>query len=166
MRAKLAYRHRPGNGKVPFPARARPAYHPRRVTDPTASSPAAAPGRRLLKLVGVAALALAVVAYGVRFCARGNDFLAFYGVGQVALQRGDIYAPSPTNWMWVFYAPHFSLLMTPFALLRVRGPLFALKIGALAWVARQLAARSTRAPPARRALRSGRRTSSSPSSSR
>ncbi len=44
--------------------------------------------------------------------------------------------------MWVFYAPHFSLLMMPFALLPAfaAGFLwFALKIGALAWVARQLA---------------------------
>jgi hypothetical protein len=112
------------------------------VSDPTGSSSGTPPSRRLLRAALLAIAALAVVAYGVRFCARGNDFLAYYGIGTVALQRGDIYAPSPTNGMWVFYAPHFSLMMIPFALLPpfVAGFLwFAAKVAVLAWVARELA---------------------------
>jgi hypothetical protein len=87
---------------------------------------------------GLAALALA--AYGAAFCAMGADFLAFRDAGEAALRREDIYAPSPTNGMWVFYAPHFSLLMAPFAALPpfAAGFLwFALKVPALAWIVRE-----------------------------
>jgi alpha-1,2-mannosyltransferase len=46
-------------------------------------------------------------------------------VGLSALARGDIYAPGPTVHMYVFYLPHFSLLMLPFA---------ALPLEAAAWI--------------------------------
>jgi hypothetical protein len=109
---------------------------------PPPGVPAGAPprARRPLRFALWVLAAVAVAAYGVRFCALGNDFLAFYDAGAQALRRGDIYAPSAHNGMYVFYAPHFSLLMMPFAALPefVAGFLwFALKVAALAWVVRE-----------------------------
>jgi hypothetical protein len=109
-----------------------------------------------LRLAAWGLAAAAIVAYGLRFCAGGNDFIAFYDVGARALARGDIYAPSATNGMYVFYAPHFSLLMMPIALLPqfTAGFLwFAVKVGVLAWVVREgwseIRATAAGAPPSR-----------------
>lgn len=88
---------------------------------------------RLLWLVGGAAGA----AYGAIFCATGNDFRTFYDVGALALARADVYAPAPSTGMYVFYAPYFSLIMMPFALLPryAAGFLwFCLKAVAFAWL--------------------------------
>jgi hypothetical protein len=64
-----------------------------------------------------AVLALAVVGFGHLCAVQGGDFRAFYDVGEAALARGDVYAPGPRMQMHVFYAPTFSLLLAPFALL-------------------------------------------------
>jgi hypothetical protein len=64
----------------------------------------------------------------------GNDFWTFHDIGIFALQRADIYAASPTTGMYVFYLPHFSLLMMPFGILPVDFAAiiwFALKIASL-----------------------------------
>src|SRR5512142_1790928 len=91
----------------------------------------------LLRIAGGAVLAVWVVAFGHRCALKGGDFKAFYDVGEATLRHGDIYAAGPRMNMNVFYAPNFSLLMAPFALLPpyVAGWLwFMLKLGAVAWL--------------------------------
>ena len=99
---------------------------------------------RLLRAVGACVLAVALVAVYARACAIGNgDFAAFWDVGRAALARGDIYAPGPTMGMYVFYPPHFSLVMLPFGLLpRIAAgwAWFALKLGAMVLLVRWIAA--------------------------
>lgn len=65
--------------------------------------------------IGVAVLALA--AFGHLCAVKGGDFKAFYDVGEATLRHGDVYAAGPRMRMNVFYAPNFSLLLAPFALL-------------------------------------------------
>jgi hypothetical protein len=99
---------------------------------------------RLLRAVGGGVLAVVLFAVYARTCAIGNgDFAAFWDVGRAALARGDIYAPGPTMRMYVFYPPHFSLVMLPFGLLpRVAAgwAWFALKLGAMILLVRWIAA--------------------------
>ncbi|WP_242394211.1 glycosyltransferase family 87 protein [Anaeromyxobacter oryzisoli] len=117
-------------------------------TQPTDRAWRRALALRVLAAIGAAAVAL----FGIR-CAGGDDFLAFYDVGARALQHGDIYAPSAKNGMYVFYAPHFALLMMPFAVLPpiVAGYVwFALKAWGLAWIVREASGeirRATRGGP-------------------
>jgi hypothetical protein len=59
---------------------------------------------------------VALVGLGHLCAAQGGDFRAFYDVGEAALAHGDVYARGPRMSMYVFYAPHFSLLLAPFAL--------------------------------------------------
>jgi hypothetical protein len=107
---------------------------------------AAAPGaarRRLLRRAAYGLLAVAAVAAYARLSAGMGDFAAFWDVGGAALARGDIYAQGPTMRMYVFYPPHFSLIMMPFALLPRHAAAcawFALKLGALVLLVRWVAA--------------------------
>ncbi len=64
-----------------------------------------------------AALVLAVLGFGHLCAVQGGDFRAFYDVGEAALAHGDVYARGPRMHMHVFYAPTFSLLLAPFAML-------------------------------------------------
>jgi hypothetical protein len=131
---------------------------------PAASRPspdALADGRvashRLLRRAGLGLLALAALAAYARVCAIGEgDFAAFYDVGRAALGRGDVYASGPTMGMYVFYPPHFSLLMMPFALLPRHAAgwvWFALKLGGMVLLVRWMAAVLAAAAPGVRGWR-------------
>jgi hypothetical protein len=89
-------------------------------------------------------LVLVLLAGYAHVCAvRGNDFQAFHDIGRTALARGDVYAGPPTNSMYVFYAPHFSLLMMPFALVPRYASAwiwFALKAAVVVFLVRGLVA--------------------------
>jgi hypothetical protein len=66
----------------------------------------------------------------------GNDFWTFHDIGKFAFEKANIYDPSPTTGMFVFYLPHFSLLMMPFGLIpvHVAGAIwFTFKIAGLIW---------------------------------
>jgi len=83
------------------------------------------------------ALALAVLGFGHLCAAHGGDFRAFYDVGEAALARGDVYARGPRMDMYVFYAPTFSLLLAPFALLTPYAAAwvwYLLKVAGMAWL--------------------------------
>lgn len=89
--------------------------------------------------VGWVLLVAALVGAGLASTGARNDFVAFYDVGEAALRHGDIYAHGPRMRMNVFYAPTFSLLMTPFALVGPRAAAwlwYALKVAALAFLVR------------------------------
>ena len=75
-----------------------------------------------------ALLGIAVLAFGWLCAAKGNDFLAFYDVGETTRLHGDLYARGRLSGMPVPYPPMFGLVMAPFSLL----PPFA---AALVWYA-------------------------------
>lgn len=88
-----------------------------------------------------ALLALAVVGAGVVSTPLRNDFVAFYDVGEAALRHGDVYAQGPRMQMYVFYAPTFSLLMAPFALVGPRAAAwiwYGLEVLALGFLVRRI----------------------------
>lgn len=96
---------------------------------------------RWLRAAAAIALLVALVAFGHRCALKGGDFKAFYDVGEATLRHGDVYAAGPRMNMNVFYAPNFSLLMAPFALLPVYAAgwiWYVLKVGAMAWLVRWL----------------------------
>ena len=90
-----------------------------------------------VKKITFAALGSILLSFYLYTCLRlGNDFRTFHDIGKFALEKANIYDPSPTTGMFVFYLPHFSLLMMPFGLLpvHVAGTLwFLLKIAGLVW---------------------------------
>lgn len=107
----------------------------------TAHASAAPAGQRppALRIAVLAVGAAALGVYGHVCVAKGVDFPAFRDVGVAALQRGDIYARGATSQMYVFYLPHFSLVMAPFAALPsyAAGWLwFLLKVAGLVWFGR------------------------------
>jgi hypothetical protein len=107
-----------------------------------AQTPGEARARLLRRAVG-GLLSVAAVAAYARLSPGMGDFAAFWDVGGAALARGDIYAQGPTMRMYVFYPPHFSLVMMPFALLPRHAAAcawFALKLGALVLLVRWVAA--------------------------
>ncbi|HET6411460.1 MAG TPA: glycosyltransferase family 87 protein [Anaeromyxobacter sp.] len=84
-------------------------------------------------------LGLAILGAGLVCTAGRNDFLAFYDAGEAALRHGDVYAQGPRMRMHVFYAPTFSLLLMPFALLPPYAAAwlwYGLKVLALSFLAR------------------------------
>jgi hypothetical protein len=96
---------------------------------------------RVRRAAWAALLGMGLVAFGHLCVAKGGDFLAFYDAGEAALLRGDVYAHGPRMHMNVFYAPSFSLLMAPLALLPpyLAGWLWYLaKLAAVAYLVRWL----------------------------
>jgi hypothetical protein len=71
---------------------------------------------------------MAVLAFGWLCAANGNDFQAFYDVGEATRLHGSLYGPGRLSGMPVPYPPTFGLAMAPFSLL----PPFA---AALVWYA-------------------------------
>jgi hypothetical protein len=78
------------------------------------------------KYISMALLILVLIVYMLNCIKIGNDFETFHDIGKFALSRLNIYAPSPTTGMYVFYLPYFSLLMIPFAF-------FPVSLAAGAW---------------------------------
>ena len=73
--------------------------------------------KRPTNYIIMALLLVVLVMYMLNCIKIGNDFETFYDIGKFALSKMNIYAPSPTTGMYVFYLPYFSLLMIPFAIL-------------------------------------------------
>ena len=62
------------------------------------------------------AIFLALMGYMVVCIKKGNDFLTFYDLGRMSLEKvRHIYDRTPSTRMLVFYLPHFSLLMVPWS---------------------------------------------------
>lgn len=94
-----------------------------------------------LQRVAVGLVLALVVVYLLICLRRGNDFWTFHDIGLFAIQRADIYGPSPTTGMYVFYLPYFALLMMPFAVLPMNlaaAVWFFLKIAGLFWLYRYM----------------------------
>ncbi|HUL58991.1 MAG TPA: glycosyltransferase family 87 protein [Anaeromyxobacteraceae bacterium] len=109
-------------------------------TPPRAVTACGAPEPPATRIAAAVVLALLAIGYGL-VCVRGNDFQTFREVGRFALDRADVYANTPSTGMRVYYAPPFALLLAPFALLPWKVSAFlwyALKLAALAWLARLL----------------------------
>ncbi len=96
-------------------------------------------GGRRLRGAGFGLAVVALAALGHLCAIKGGDFKAFYDVGEATLRHGDIYATGPRMGMYVFYAPNFSLLMAPFALLPpylAAWVWYLLKLGMMVWLIR------------------------------
>lgn len=102
------------------------------------------------------AIFLALMGYMVICIKKGNDFLAFYDLGKMSLEKvGHVYDPTPSTGMWVFYLPHFSLLMMPWALMPFSisaGLWFWFKLGLLTQITRLFSLWSSRCSKRERIL--------------